>query len=73
MTWRGKVRAVKLWAPSDVRNVKIPGRTNPLTGRCWYDANKVDELLDIWADQLEALRKPVEHYLTCKEAHHAHS
>lgn len=67
------MRTVKLWTPSDVRNVKIPGRTNPLTGRCWYDAERVDELLDIWADQLEALRKPVEHYLTCKEAHHAHS
>ena len=44
-----------------------------LTGRCWYDAERVDELLDLLADQLEALRKPVEHYLTCREAHHAHS
>lgn len=64
---------MRLWAPSDVRGVKIPGRTNPITGRCWYEADKVDALLDLWAEQLEALRKPVEHYLTCKEAHHAHS
>lgn len=67
------MRAVKLWTPSDVRNVKIHGKTNRLTGRCWYEADKADALLDLWAEQLEALRKPVEHYLTCREARHAHS
>lgn len=67
------MRTVRLWTPSDVRNVKIPGKTNRLTGRCWYDAEHVDALLDLWAEQLEALRKPVEHYLTCREARHAHS
>lgn len=56
---------MKLWTPSDVRNVKIPGKTNRLTGRCWYDAGKVDELLDLLADQLEALAPAVRHYLEC--------
>ena len=59
------MRTVKLWTPSDVRSVKIPGKTNMLTGRCWYEADKVDELLDLWAEQLEALAPAVRHYLEC--------
>lgn len=53
----------RLMTAKDVREKKFTARVNPLTGRIWYDADEVDDLLEALAQQLTWMREPVRRYL----------
>lgn len=55
----------RMLTSDEIRGFALPGRRLPFSGKWVYECGPVDELLDLLADQVEALAPAVRHYLEC--------